>query len=534
MSSAAGPHRQAARRGVRALPWRIALPVAIAAALGILGLYWDTAVSIAAIWWRSETYAHGMLLVPISLYMMWTRRGELLRLAPTPSPWGLAAIGALGAVWLVGHGGNVLVVQQLALVAMYPALVLALLGTRVAWAMAFPLAYLFFAVPMGEALVPPMQDLTAWLSVTALQLTGIPVYWEGRYISIPSGDFEVAEACSGVRYLIASLAVGCLYAYLSYRSPWRRIGFVALALIVPVLANGLRAYGIILLAHLSDMRIAIGVDHLIYGWVFFGLVMLLLFWLGARWREPAAAPPHPQGPLPALQRAARGRTTLLAGVAAVALAAAGPLAAQRMAAPAAPLAPLTLEAPAAPGGWEGPFAVQDDWQPRFAGAHAELHRVYVHRGARVHLYIVYYHHQEQGAKLVTSTNSVYDGGRWRRVEERFHRLDGAVLRETRMRSPQSQTSRLVWHWYDIGGHHTAYPALAKLFGAWSALRRDGTEAALFAVAADYDLRPDGARELLREFLADMGPALRGEALRTGPAAAQDFNPPQGGATEALP
>ena len=95
----------------------------------------------------------------------------------------------------------------------------------------------------------------------------------------------MVEACSGLRYLIASFTLGTLYAYLTYRSLARRLVFIALSLIVPIVANGIRAYLIVMTGHLSDMQLAVGVDHLIYGWVFFGFVMLLLFWIGSFWRE---------------------------------------------------------------------------------------------------------------------------------------------------------------------------------------------------------------------------------------------------------
>jgi exosortase/archaeosortase family protein len=95
----------------------------------------------------------------------------------------------------------------------------------------------------------------------------------------------VVEGCSGVRYLIASITVGTLDAYLNYTELRKRILFVLLSIVVPIIANGLRAYMIVMIAHLSDGRLAHGIDHFIYGWVFFGLVILLLFWLGSFWRD---------------------------------------------------------------------------------------------------------------------------------------------------------------------------------------------------------------------------------------------------------
>ena len=104
-------------------------------------------------------------------------------------------------------------------------------------------------------------------------------------LSIPRGDFEVAKACSGIRYLIASVSLGTFYAYLTYQSWGRRLLFVSMAIALPILANGLRAYGIVMIAHFTNMKHAVGVDHLIYGWLFFGVLMFVLFWVGGRYAQ---------------------------------------------------------------------------------------------------------------------------------------------------------------------------------------------------------------------------------------------------------
>ena len=65
--------------------------------------------------------------------------------------------------------------------------------------------------------------------------------------------------------------------------------FVGVSIVVPIVANWLRAYMIVMLGHLTNNRLAVGVDHIIYGWVFFGIVMVLMFWIGSRWREDSAA-----------------------------------------------------------------------------------------------------------------------------------------------------------------------------------------------------------------------------------------------------
>ncbi len=121
--------------------------------------------------------------------------------------------------------------------------------------------------------MPTLIDWTADFTIAALKLTGIPVFREGAHFQIPSGRWSVVEACSGVRYLIASLMVGILYAYLTYRSMRRRLLFIGVSILVPIVANWLRAYMIVMIGHLSGNTLAVGVDHIIYGWIFFGVVM---------------------------------------------------------------------------------------------------------------------------------------------------------------------------------------------------------------------------------------------------------------------
>jgi exosortase A len=491
--------------GERTLPrWAPALAVLAASLALLLGLYRETAFSLVDIWWRSETFAHGFVIVPISLYMVWTRRQELAGLTPRPSLWGVVPVVSAAALWAVARIADVLVVEQLAFVALVPALVVTTLGLRVAWAIAFPLAYLVFAVPMGEDLEPPLMDFTADFTVWALQLSGIPVYVEGRFLALPTGNWEVAQACSGVRYLIASVALGTLYAYLTYRSPWRRLAFIALAVVVPILANGVRAFGIVLLGHLSEMRLAVGIDHIIYGWVFFGLVMLLLFSVGSLWRdrdfagEAAAAargPPTPAAPMPVL-------ALLLGAVPAGLALVAGPAVAAGWLERPVDRSGYSVTLPAARGGWAGPLPDPEPWSPGFAGASDTVHGLYRMGGGAVRGYLVHYRHERQGAELINSQNRLYGGDLWQLMTETRGVPEGverAVL-QSQVRGPGRY--RLVWSWYDIAGESTADPRVGKLLTVWSRLAHRPQGNSLLALVAEFDHRPEEAEALLRQFLAD--------------------------------
>ena len=200
----------------------------------------------------------------------------------------------LGTSWWVGQVVAANVVAQFSFVGMLIAAVFLTLGWPVARLILFPLLFLLFAVPFGEFLLPTLIEKTADFTVFAVRLSGVPLYREGNNFQIPSGAWSVVEACSGVRYLIASVTVGALFAYLNYSSWQRRLVFMAVSVVVPIVANWVRAYMIVMLGHLSDNRIATGVDHLIYGWVFFGIVISIMFAIGARWTEPEQ--PHARTP----------------------------------------------------------------------------------------------------------------------------------------------------------------------------------------------------------------------------------------------
>jgi exosortase A len=487
--------------------WRLALPIMAAAVFAILAIYADTAKSIAAIWRSSDTFAHGYLIVPIALILVWMKRREVAALTPRPDVLGFLLLAGAGFTWLAAEAAQVQVLMQYALVAMVPAAVLALAGRRVAWALAFPLAFLLLAVPFGEAFLPRLMEWTADFTVAALRITGIPVYREGTFFAIPSGHWAVAEACSGLRYLIASITMGALYAYLTYRSWWKRALFLALSIVVPIGANFLRAYMIVMIGHLSSMKLAVGVDHFIYGWLFFGVVIGLLFWLGSFWRDPAAPAPHGHA---FLQGAPTTTAAMMAAaVATAALASAWPLCVPYLGR--VDDTPIRLAAPAGASGWSLEPQAAMQWRPHYHGAAASTLAVYRKGDRSVAVYLGYYRNQRQGEELVGSQNVVAGAGDspWARIGESLHSEElpgGRVeLRQTRLRSAAGRL--LVWDWYRIAGYDLSNPFMAKALVARDKLLRRGDDSAAIALAAPYETRPETAAETLRLFTKEMLPAI---------------------------
>lgn len=485
-------------------------------ALGLLALTWaaiallllPTLQSMVAIWERSETYAHGYFILPIALWLAWRDRQRLAAVETRPDPRAFLAVVGLVLLWLVAWSGGVLVAEQYALVGLWIAAVWALFGPTLFKAAAFPLFYLLLMVPNGEFLMLPLMDFTADFTVTAARLVGLPVYREGTFFSLPSGDWSVVETCSGIRYILASLTLGLLYAYLTYRSLAKRIAFAVASIVVPIIANGFRATLIVLIAHYSDMRLALGIDHYIYGWVWFGIVMAVMFWVGLIWREdvqpaeaqPVALPP-PRSPRPPIAMAA-----ILVAVTALA-----PLWQQWLSRPAAA---VSLTAPQPAAGWQATDSPFNDWLPRWLGMDAQLVQHYARGEDRVLLFVAHYAQQRQDHELINSQNIMVEQEhpRWENVGQRVFRLeiDGVAYRvlETRLRTRRGERT-LAWQWNRVMGRNDLHPLLIKIELALEKVlggRDDGTA---YVIAAPYSDQPVEAERVLHAFLAEMGPALNG-------------------------
>jgi exosortase A len=271
---------------LRSVAWPIGLGLLL---LG--GIFHREVAAAVQTWLDSTAYNHCFLVIPIAAYLLWDRRFELCGIAARPWRPALLLGVPLALVWLLAERLGIMEGRQLAAIGFVEVLFLAVLGPRLWWAVAGPLLYLYFLVPFGEFLTPQLQDITTVLVSHGLEVLGVPAYIDGYVIEIPQGTFFIAEACAGLRFLIASIAFGALYALIMYRSPVRRALFILASIVVPVFANGMRAIGIVYLGYLLDNAQAAAADHVIYGWLFFSFVILLLTLLGLPFRQDGTAPP---------------------------------------------------------------------------------------------------------------------------------------------------------------------------------------------------------------------------------------------------
>ena len=389
----------AIRRSENAEPWQRSLKFLGLIWAGLLLLFWRDAADMVAIWWNSSTFNHCLLIVPILVWLV-VQRKELLA-EVKPEPWTPALLyGAVGAGgWLLGDAAGLAVARQLGLVMMLQGGTAAVLGPNVTRGLLFPLFYMFFLVPIGEEAVPALQTLTAKMCMVLLGWTGIPAHIDGIFITTPTGYFRVAEACSGVKFLIAMIAYGVLVANLCFNQWPRRIAFLAACIIVPILANGVRAFGTIYIAHHSSNEFASSFDHVFYGWIFFGIVIGLVMAAGWPFFDRKADAPAFD---PAELQAKVGRsTTLLRASVAILLIAALPFGWSTYSATKSSPTPDRITLPQVEGWDIVPYAPTVHWTPRFVGGSHYLSGRYRNgAGQEADLFVVVYDRQSEGRELV--------------------------------------------------------------------------------------------------------------------------------------
>ncbi len=510
--------------------WRGPLLALFALLVAILTLYAHTVRGMVAIWSVSDTYAHGFVVPLITLWLIWRIRHSFAAFVPRPSPSAWMLMLGAAALWLAGDLVAVNAVTHFSLVLLLVLAVPSILGWSVASAMAFPLGFLFFAVPIGDFMLPQLMEWTADFTVLALRLSGIPVYREGLQFIIPSGAWSVVEACSGIRYMIASVTVGCLFAYLSYTGLKKRLVFVGVAILVPLVANWLRAYMIVMIGHLSGNELATGVDHLIYGWVFFGVVILIMLFIGARWADapmPAAGPVSPAAPIGA---APRGKSAAIAAFT-VLLIVASPHLLERLLAIGMNTSEVALNAPVARAPWQSATNPPSDWVPAFKFPAATIHLGFTGpQGEAVGLHLSYYRVQDYERKLVTSVNVLVtsDDKQWAQVSGgsattqlagQSFTVAAATLRNQAGGLTASGQRLQVWRFFWVNNRFTASDALAKIQGALSRITGQGDDGAIVVIYTPLDPQRTeadaraAATAVLQGFMQSQGSAIEA-ALQT--------------------
>ncbi len=510
----------------------------IVAVIGALvGGFWSTFSSLIGLYDGSDASAHTLFVLCAFLFLLWNTGPELARLPIRAFPLGIIGLLAAGFIWLAGELVFARVLTYFGILVMIPMAVLTILGYRWLAALGFPLAFVLFAVPIGGSIVPTLVDWTAATAVAGLNMAGVPVYREGAFLVVPSGTWSIADACSGIAYLRTVTMLVTLYAWSMYRSPSKRLVFIAGGFVIGIAGNWLRAFLTILIAHISDNRF-LRDDHYTFGWVLFALMLVAYSAIGYRYRDrdsdntlasgtkildqTTGSPGVPQAgakgvPHDLLQEAKLNKSPLSTfklisiSVAVFAAVAIWPIALQKLQAPGL-IAVVEVPDMAPAGGWTSISLPAFPWTPTLTNASRERVQSFEKAGHRVDVFIGVFQDQNWTSKLVTITNGFapQDNPRWTlavrgsadtNFSKQALKVDAGLILGNGMRI-------LAWRWYWVHGLATASDPRAKMAQLSTRLARKSDTSAWVSVYTDASASPAEAAATLDEFMHDMESSMQ--------------------------
>jgi EpsI family protein len=381
------------------------------------------------------------------------------------------------------------------------------LGPAALATLAFPIGYLYFAIPVWSLINTPLQSLTTFGVSLMIRVTGVPAYIEGNHVHIPAGTFEIAGGCSGLHFFIVALSISALYGELGRDRLPIRLKLLALAAVLGVLMNWVRVYTIILQGHLTDMQgYLVKVDHYKFGWVLFAVLLVIFFWLARRIAPDPIAEPAPAASLATSTGFGKSLVGLAVSLAAMLSGPALAQAASRMAGPGE--AALTL--PAAANGWAGPGVADPSWMPRYFGQDAVVQGTYERGPAAVSVYLNAYLYQAQGHELVFYENDVLGGEPWQALSERgnsVNRASGGRFPYVEIEATAADGSRwLVARTQVVGGRVFDREIASKLYYGVAVLR-GAPVSGLVAAAVRCTTQCDEAHAQLESFFSAHADAM---------------------------
>jgi len=490
--------------GVTDRAWRSHGAALGALVLLVLLAFRTDVTDMVVIWWIYSTYSHAFLILPISLWLVWEKRVQLRETRPAVEPHALWALPVMLFVWWMGELSTINELKEFAIVGMVIVAILAMLGRQVFRLIWFPALYLFFMVPTGQYLIAPMQRFATEFTDTGLTLLRILHYTHGTFIEVSNGVFEVAEACAGLRFMIATVALGVIFAYISFRKWYKIALFMLSCVIIPLIGNGLRVLGIIVLAHFTNNRYGAGADHVLYGWGFNIAILLVLFFIGSFFRD--HIDDHVKTGAISSSSDSPVRIWAVVAAAAILIFSLPAYASWRESQTQAPdISALTK--PMSMPGWHTVRPI-GDWAPDYAGMAARLGLSFVPdappAAVPVDLYVGYYANARSAHELTAHIDHLWNAKTMtllttRRVNARLQGKD-LEMQELVITSPAAR--RVIWSAYWIDGRFTASSFATKLLQVPAALSgREGQ--AIVAVSTIVDTTDKEARRRLRQALLAM-------------------------------
>lgn len=266
-------------RTLRPFGWQGLLLVGV-----LVALYAPVLRILVDQWYHDPDYSHGFLVPLLSAYLIWQRRDKLSLVARRPSMWGVFVVVMSIGLLFLGSLGAELFLARISLLGTICGLIVYFCGLAVLRAMAFPIAFLLFAIPIPviiyNEIVFPLQFVASRFATRSLEILNLfPIMREGNVLIIPGMTLEVVEACSGIRSLMSLLALAAGYGYLVERSTAVRWFLIVAMVPLAIISNGTRVMITAIMANYIGPQAAEGFMHEFSGWVIFVVATVLFLML---------------------------------------------------------------------------------------------------------------------------------------------------------------------------------------------------------------------------------------------------------------
>jgi len=510
--------------------------IRIAAIIGaFLFAFYDTIVSFLETWSGRDDYSHGFIVPLASLYFVYVNKARLCSVEIRPNITLGISVTAVGALLLMlGYTGSVITLQQLAVLIVLPGLVILLYGVQMFKILLLPLGYLILMVPvMFDVLLNPLhwpfQLLGAKIAAIILGSLGIPVYHTAQYIMLPNISLEVANECSGIRYLISIIALAIPLAILSVDTWKRRIVLITSSILIGILANPLRISLIGLWVYKGG-SILHGPGHMLQGYfvsaVGFVFLFIMAYFISETQRsvdkKSLSSKTNQDIPGNLSQSSNHGfqiakktvtqyiqdRIFIAQGTAIAILMMMGLFINFYVPVP-LPLTALPKSIPLEIDGWEGKDIDQKSnifmklQYPDF-----EIQRTYKSpSGEIVNVIAGYYNYQRQGKEFINySMQKLYDGAE----EYQIRIAADKFIAAKRVVIDERGKQQLIVYWYEMGDYITSNNVLAKLITSMRGILERKTNGAIILIAIDITNIHDSAEisNIHDKFLSAMYPLLK--------------------------
>ncbi len=251
----------------------VALIITYLRACGELYVNWTLADSY---------YSHGFLVPFISIFFVWHNREAIARIPRTTATWGFLWIGVAGGLLFLSDFLGFRVFGQASILPMLTGVCLVLQGKARTQRIWFPLAFLFFMIPIPPSVTQSfalrLKLLATECAVQLANLATLPLIRQGSTVHFKGDDFLlVGDVCGGLRSLIALLALGALAAYVSKTRPWSRALILLIAGPIAIVANIFRIFLLCVVGHFWGSEAASGAVHTVSGYLIFVVAFALFF-----------------------------------------------------------------------------------------------------------------------------------------------------------------------------------------------------------------------------------------------------------------